>query len=106
MAEILEENAAELASRAKNGDSQAFALIYDTFIKKIYDFVFYKTIFLDKFDFLDFTKKKFLYKFDFLDFIKHFKKKVHHFLKECFNFFEPSLFIGHSWLVRLLLFLK
>ena len=44
MAEILEENAAELASRAKNGDSQAFALIYDTFIKKIYDFVFYKTM--------------------------------------------------------------
>ena len=44
MAEILEENAAELASRAQTGDSQAFALIYDTFIKKIYDFVFYKTM--------------------------------------------------------------
>ena len=44
MAEILEENATELASRAQTGDSQAFALIYDTFIKKIYDFVFYKTM--------------------------------------------------------------
>ena len=44
MAEILEENATELASRTQTGDSQAFALIYDTFIKKIYDFIFYKTM--------------------------------------------------------------
>ncbi|MDD3301298.1 MAG: RNA polymerase sigma factor [Patescibacteria group bacterium] len=44
MAEILEENVAELVGRAKTGDSQAFALIYDTFIKKIYDFIFYKTM--------------------------------------------------------------
>jgi len=44
MAEILEENAAELVCRAQTGDSQAFALIYDTYIKKIYDFIFYKTM--------------------------------------------------------------
>lgn len=44
MVEILEENAADLVRRAQTGDSQAFALIYDTFIKKIYDFIFYKTM--------------------------------------------------------------
>ena len=33
-----------LALKAKDGDKQAFALLYDAYIKKIYDFIYYKTL--------------------------------------------------------------
>ncbi len=37
------DNERELRERSKNGDSQAFGLIYDHYIRKIYNFIFYKT---------------------------------------------------------------
>ncbi len=35
---------AELLAAAKLGDAEAFGVLYDTYIKRIYDFIFYKTL--------------------------------------------------------------
>lgn len=37
-------NETELISAAKLGDAEAFGVLYDTYIKKIYDYIFYKTL--------------------------------------------------------------
>jgi len=37
------ENEKELVIKSKNGDSQAFGLLYDHYVRRIYNFIFYKT---------------------------------------------------------------
>lgn len=36
-------NERELRERSKNGDSHAFGVLYDHYVRKIYNFIFYKT---------------------------------------------------------------
>ncbi|NUM25367.1 MAG: RNA polymerase sigma factor [Candidatus Buchananbacteria bacterium] len=39
----MENQESEIIGRCQAGDSQAFGLLYDRYVKKIYDFIYYKT---------------------------------------------------------------